>query len=98
MGLCQSSGKGPSLAQPLLALGSPPPQEEHTLITNELAFVGLITSISLEKEMTSRSSTLAWEIPWTEDPGGLQSMGVQSVGQNRATEHSALRSIKLSWI
>ena len=28
----------------------------------------------LEKEMATHSSTLAWEIPWTEEPGGLQSM------------------------
>ena len=32
----------------------------------------------LEKEMATRSSTLAWEIPWTEEPGGLQSTGSQS--------------------
>ena len=32
----------------------------------------------LEKEMATRSSILAWEIPWTEEPGGLQSMGLQS--------------------
>ena len=31
----------------------------------------------LEKEMATRSSILAWEIPWTEKPGGLQSMGLQ---------------------
>ena len=31
----------------------------------------------LEKEMTSHSSTLAWKIPWTEEPGRLQSMGSQ---------------------
>ena len=30
---------------------------------------------SLEKEMATHSSTLAWKIPWTEEPGGLQSMG-----------------------
>ena len=29
----------------------------------------------LEKEMANHSSILAWEIPWTEEPGGLQSMG-----------------------
>ena len=33
----------------------------------------------LEKEMATHSSILAWEIPWTEDPGGLQSMGPQRV-------------------
>ena len=32
---------------------------------------------SLEKEMATHSSILPWEIPWTEDPGGLQSMGSQ---------------------
>ena len=31
----------------------------------------------LEKGMTTHSSILAWEIPWTENPGGLQSMGSQ---------------------
>ena len=35
----------------------------------------------LEKEMETHSSVLAWRIPWTEDPGGLQSMGSQRVGQ-----------------
>ena len=32
---------------------------------------------ALEKEMATHSSILAWEIPWTEEPGGLQSMGSQ---------------------
>ena len=36
----------------------------------------------LEKEMTTHSSILAWEIPWTEEPGGLQSMGLHRVGHN----------------
>ena len=35
----------------------------------------------LEKEMAARSSILAWKIPWREEPGGLQSMGLQRVGQ-----------------
>ena len=34
----------------------------------------------LEKEVAVHSSTLAWRIPWTEEPGGLQSMGSQTVG------------------
>ena len=35
----------------------------------------------LEKEMATHSSLIAWKIPWTEEPGGLQSMGVwQRVG------------------
>ena len=36
----------------------------------------------LEKEMAIHSSTIAWEIPWTEEPGRLQSMGSQRVGHN----------------
>ena len=37
---------------------------------------------SLEKEMAIHSSTIAWKIPWTEEPGGLQSMGSQRVGHD----------------
>ena len=33
----------------------------------------------LEKEMATHSSILAWTIPWTEEPGGLQSMGLQEL-------------------
>ena len=36
----------------------------------------------LEKEMAAYSSTLAWKIPWTEEPGRLQSMGSQRVRHN----------------
>ena len=36
----------------------------------------------LEEEMAIHSSILAWEIPWTEEPGGLQSMGPQRVEHN----------------
>ena len=36
----------------------------------------------LEKEMVTRSSILPWRIPWTEEPGGLQSMGSQGAGHN----------------
>ena len=41
----------------------------------------------LEEEMATHSSILAWEIPWTEEPGGLQSMGSHRVGHNWVTEH-----------
>ena len=37
----------------------------------------LVQEDPLEKEMATHSSILAWEIPWTEEPGGLQSMGSQ---------------------
>ena len=36
--------------------------------------------------MTTDSSILAWEIPWTEEPGGLQSMGSQRVGYDLVTK------------
>ena len=36
----------------------------------------------LEEEMTTHSSILAWRIPWTEEPSGLESMGLQRVGHN----------------
>ena len=39
----------------------------------------------LEKEMATHSSILAWKISWTEEPGGLQSMGLQRVRHDRAT-------------
>ena len=37
---------------------------------------------SLEKEMATHCSIPLWKIPWTEEPGGLQSMGSQRVGQD----------------
>ena len=37
---------------------------------------------ALEKEMETHSSIFAWEIPWTEEPGGLQPIGSQTVGHN----------------
>ena len=47
-----------------------------------------IELIRLEKAMAPHSSTLAWKIPWTEEPGGLQSMGSLGVGHDRATSLS----------
>ena len=42
----------------------------------------------LEKEMATHSSTLAWKTPWTEEPGELQSMGLQRVRHGWATSLS----------
>ena len=44
--------------------------------------ISLISHASKEKAMASHSSTLAWKIPWTEEPGGLQSMGLLGVGHD----------------
>ena len=38
-----------------------------------------VQSLGQEEDMTSHSSILAWRIPWTEEPGGLQSMGITRV-------------------
>ena len=46
----------------------------------------------LEKEIATHSSILAWEIPWTEKPGGLQSMGLQRVGHDLATQSPPLHT------
>ena len=42
----------------------------------------------LEKEMATHSSIHAWKIPRTEDPGGLEAMESQTVGHDKATEHT----------
>ena len=46
--------------------------------------------VPLEKGMATHSSILAWRILWTEEPGGLQSMGLQRVGHDWATSTLAL--------
>ena len=38
--------------------------------------------------MATHSIILAWKIPWTEEPGGLQSMGLQRLGHNRGAKHA----------
>ena len=55
---------------------------------------------AVEKGMATHSSILAWQVPWTEEPGGLQSMGSQRVGHDWAHSHanlaSALRFLSIS--
>ena len=51
----------------------------------------------LEKEMAMDSSILAWEIPWIEEPGGLQSVGSQKThGHNSATKHQLITAMQ--WV
>ena len=50
--------------------------------TREMQFRSLGQEDPLEEEMATHSTILAWRIPWTEEPGGLQSMGSQRVGHN----------------
>ena len=47
----------------------------------------LVREDPLEKEMAIHSSIPAWEIPWTEEPGGLHFMGLQRITYDLATEH-----------
>ena len=48
----------------------------------DVGFDPWVGKIPLEKEMATHSSTLAWKIPWTEEPGRQQSMGLQRVRYN----------------
>ena len=52
----------------------------------------------LEKEMATHSSILAWEIPWTEESGGLQSTGLQRVGRDLKTTAMVINRLKLNII
>ena len=56
--------------------------------TQEVQFQPLDWEDPLEMEMATHSNILAWKVPWTEEPGGLQSMGSQRIGHDRATEHA----------
>ena len=47
----------------------------------------------LEKEMATHSSILAWEIPWIDEPGRLQSMGSQRVGHDLVAEQQQQHSV-----
>jgi len=64
--------KGPSLAQTVKRLSTMQETWVPPLGQEDL----------LEKEMATHSSTVAWKIPWTEEPGRLQSMGLQRVGHD----------------
>ena len=48
----------------------------------------------LEEAMATYSSNLAWRIPWTEEPGGLQSVGSQRVGHDLATKRTIATMLK----
>ena len=63
-----------------LAVGSPGGSDGRVCLQfRRPGFDSLGQEDPLEKEMATHSSTLAWKIPWMEEPGGLQSMGWQRV-------------------
>ena len=55
---------------------------QETWLLQETQVRSLGQKDPLEKGMATHSSTLAWRIPWMEEPGGVQSMGLQRVGHN----------------
>ena len=59
---------------------------KHLPAMQETRVQSLGQEVPLEKEMAPHSSILAWEIPWTEELGGLQSMGSQRVRHNGASK------------
>ena len=60
----------------------PIPKKGNAKECSNYCTITLIAHASKEKTMASHSSTLAWKIPWMEEPGGLQSMGSLRVGHD----------------
>ena len=56
--------------------------------TEEMHVLSPAREDSLEEDRATHSSILAWGVPWTEEPGGLQSTGSQRVGHDLATKHT----------
>ena len=55
---------------------------KHKLESRLLGEISITSDMQMEKAMATHSSTLAWKIPWMEDPGRLQSMGLLRVGHD----------------
>ena len=68
---------------------------KHLPATRETQAWSLGWEDPLEKKMATHSSILAWRTPWTEEPGGLESMGSQRVGQDWATNIFTFAFIRL---
>ena len=67
----------------------------NLLLTYHYVSHWILFAMRHEKEMATHSSTLAWKIPWTEEPGRLQSMGSRRVGHDWATSVSV--SVWRTW-
>ena len=75
--------QGSNCQHPLDHQASPVAQTVKSLpVVRETQVQSLGQEDPLEKEMATHSSILAWEIPWTEEPGGLQSLESQRVGHD----------------
>ena len=74
-----------------------PAQLSHSSLRTVSLF--LCNNLLLEKEMATHSNILAWRIPWTEEPGGLQSLGSQRVRHDWATNTITSTEIYLQkWV
>ena len=81
-----------TISSRILALASLVAQLVKNLPTMQETWVRFLDwEDPLEKEMATHSSMLAWRIPWTEEPGRLQSMESQRVGQNLVTKQHTPR-------
>ena len=67
--------------------GFPDDSGKECLLMPETEVQSLGQENTLEEEMATHSSILAWKIPWAEKPGGLQSMGLERVRHDWATKH-----------
>ena len=74
-----SPGPGPGRIRTDLSTSQVAQQSRTHLLVQETRGQSLGREDPLEEGMATRSSILAWRIPWTEEPGRLQSMGLQSV-------------------
>ena len=75
---CLASNSGPITQNPYTSLVAQTVKHLSTMQETQVRALGW--EDPLEKEMAIHSSTIAWKIPWTEEPGRLQSMGSQRVG------------------
>ena len=69
-------------ASPAVQRAKKPPATQEPQETKQMPFRSLGGEGPLEKETAAHSRTLAWRIPWTEEPGGLQFTGLQRVGHD----------------
>ena len=93
MGLALSPGRDTSLLRLLWVVPLCMPEDlaewPHQLESLKVSYIlkrEIHVHLPLEKEMSKHCSILSWEIPWTEEPGGPQSMGLQNVRHNLATK------------
>ena len=75
---CLASNSGPTTQNPYTSLVAQTVKHLSTMWETQVRALGW--EDPLEKEMAIHSSAIAWKIPWTEEPGRLQSMGLQRVG------------------